>query len=108
MTNDGEVLRIEPTKLQPTPLTLDLSALAEIGLGLREDHQLSYDPEQAKRGENIVESFLTTLGRMADLAASQEEPAKSKWDLDNLKKLQLLVGGLDECGVVEILDDKTP
>ena len=71
LTNDGEVLRIEPTKLQPKPLTLDPSALAEIGLGLREDYQLSYNPRKATRGENIIESFLTPLG----LRVPQETPA---------------------------------
>ena len=41
---------------------------------------------------------------MADLAASQKQPTKWKWDLENLKKLQLLVAGLEEAGVAELLD----
>ena len=66
---------------------LDQAALAEIGLKLRDDHELKYDPAQAKKGERLIDSLVTTLQRMADLAASQQEPAKWKWDLENLKKL---------------------
>ena len=87
-------------------LIRDQAALAEIGLQLREDHQLAYDPAQAKKGERLIDSLLVTLQRMADLAASQKEPAKWKWDLENLKKLQLLVAGLEETALAEVLDEE--
>ena len=90
-----------------TPLYLDQAALAEIGLQQRDDHELTYDPAQAKKGERLIESLVATLQRMSDLAASQKEPAKWKWDLENLKKLTLLVAGLEEAGVAEMLDEET-
>ena len=44
--------------------------------------------------------------RCTDHVVSHAEPAKWKWDLENLRKLQKLVGGLYEGGVAEILDDE--
>ncbi len=104
LENDGGGLRIQADDYHAKPLYLDQAALAEIGLKLRDDHELKYDPAQAKKGERLIDSLVTTLQRMADLAASQKEPAKWKWDLENLKKLQLLVAGLEEAGLAELLD----
>ncbi len=106
LANDGGDLRIQADDYHAKPLYLDQAALAEIGLKLRDDHELKYDPAQAKKGERLIDSLVTTLQRMADLAASQKEPAKWKWDLENLKKLQLLVAGLEEAGVAELLDEE--
>ncbi len=106
LTNDGDGLRMEAVDYHSKPLYLDQAALAEIGLQLREDHQLKYDPAQAKKGERLIDSLLVTLQSMSDLADSQREPAKWNWDLANLKKLQLLVAGLEEAGVAALLDDE--
>ena len=104
LDNDGAGLRIVAVDYHTKPLYLDQAALAEIGLQLRDDHQLKYDPAKAKKGEQLIESLVTTLQRVADLAASQKEPAKWKWDLENLRKLQLLVAGLEETALAELLD----
>ncbi len=106
LKNDGGGLRIQADDYHATPLYLDQAALAEIGLQLRDDHQLKFDPAQAKKGEQLIDSLVATLQRMADLAASQKEPARWKWDLENLKKLQLLVAGLEEAGVADVLDEE--
>ena len=105
LTNDGDGLRVEAVDYHAKPLYLDQAALAEIGLQLRQDHQLKYDPAQAKKGEQLIDSLVATLQRMSDLA-SQKEPAKWKWDLENLKKLQLLVAGLEETALAELLDSE--
>ncbi len=107
LENDGGGLRIQADDYHAKPLYLDQAALAEIGLKLRNDHELKYDPAQAKKGERLIDSLVATLQRMADLAASQKEPTTWKWDLENMKKRQLLVGGLDEAGVTRLLDEET-
>jgi len=81
-------------------------ALEYRGSQLRDDHQLKFDPAKAKKGEQLIGSLVATLQRMSDLAASQTEPAKWKWDVENLKKLQLLVARLEEAGVAEVLDEE--
>ncbi len=106
LTNDGDGLRVEAVDYHSRPLYLDQPALAEIGLQLRDDHQLKFDPAQAKKGERLIESLLVALQRASDLIASQEEPGKWKWDLENLKKLQLLVAGLEEAALAELLDSE--
>ena len=54
LKSDGAGLRIQVDDYHAEPLYLDQAALAEIGLQLRQDHHLKYDPAQAKKGERLI------------------------------------------------------
>ena len=61
LTNDGDGLRVEAVDYHSKPLYLNQAALAEIGLQLREDHQLAYDPATAKKGERAAQAGAAKL-----------------------------------------------
>ena len=54
----------------------------------------------------MVEKMLATLDRAIDLMKMQKHRGSWKWDMDNLKRIYTILGGLDEKMVQEILDEE--
>jgi hypothetical protein len=107
LRNDGDGLSIEATEYHARPLFLDSRTLAEIGLQLREDHELPSPATQAADARPIIVSLLRTLDRVAGLVEAQKQRARWKRHRENLHKLMVLLGGLDEGSVAWILDQQS-
>ncbi len=99
LTTIGTELRIEATDQCPRPARLDRERLAPFGLRFADDHYIEVQPSQEATG--IVDKMLATLDRAAKLMIGQ---AEHKWDVENLQRIFMIIGGLDEKVVQEILD----
>ncbi len=100
----GTELRIEVTSTIPRPLRLDLQQLAHFGLRFIDDHYIDVTP--GKETEGVVDKMLASLDRAAELMIRLESKSKWKWDIENLKRIYIILGGLDEKVVQEILDEE--
>ena len=104
VTTTGSELRIEVTSTIPRPLRLDREQLAHFGLQFADDHYMDATPGQ--EAEGVVDRMLASLDRAAYLMISQLPKSKWKWDIENLKRIYPILGGLDEKVVQEILDEE--
>ena len=101
LTTTAGGLQIDTIRADPRPLRLSLEKLAHLGLRLVDDHYIEVQPDQEATG--IVDNMLATLDRAAKLIISKTE---YKWDVENLKRIFTIIGGLDEKVVQEILDEE--
>ncbi len=96
ITNTARGLIIEPIGSDQKPLELTRAQLASYGL--------RYSPVgETKLPQGIVDKMLATLDRAAKLMIGK---AEYKLDVENLKRIFLIIGGLDEKVVQEILDEE--
>jgi len=72
-----------------------------LGLRLADDHYIEVQESQEATG--IVDKMLATLDRAAKLMIGKTE---YKWDVVNLQRIFMIIGGLDEKVVQEILDEE--
>ena len=86
------------------PLRLDRQQLAHFGLRFADDHYIDVRPGQ--EAEGVVDKMLASLDRAIDLMKMQEHRGSWKWDIDNLKRIWTILGGLDEKVVQQILDEE--
>ena len=82
-------------------IRLDLEQLAHLALRSVDDHYIEVQEGQEATG--IVDKMLATLDLAAKLMIGKTE---YKWDVENLKRIFLIIGGLDEKVVQEILDEE--
>ncbi len=104
LTSTGTELRIEATEYQPRPLRLNREVLARFGLQFEHDHYIEIVTSEEPTG--IVDKMLATLDRAIDLMKMQKHRGSWKWDIDNLKHVWTILGGLDEKVVQQILDEE--
>ena len=104
ITSTGTELRIEATEYQPRPLVLNREGLARFGLQFEHDHYIEIVTSDEPTG--VVDKMLATLDQAANLMISQLPKSKWKWDVENLKRIFTIIGGLDEKVVQEILDEE--
>ena len=74
------------------------------GLRFADDHYIAVTPGQEDEG--VVDKMLASLDRAIDLMKMQEHKGSWKWDIDNLKRIWTILGGLDEKVVQGILDEE--
>ena len=104
LTTTGSELRIEVTSTIPRPLRLDRQQLAHFGLGFADDHYIDVGPSQEPEG--VMDQMRASLDRAAELMIRLEPKSKWKWDIENLKRIYIILGGLDEKVVQQILDEE--
>ena len=104
ITSTGTELRIEATEYQPRPLRLNREEMARFGLQFEHDHYIEIVTSEEPTG--VVDKMLATLDQAANLMISQLPKSKWKWDVENLKRIYTILGGLDEKVVQEILDEE--
>ena len=104
LTTTGTELRIDPTEANPRSLHLDRDALARFHLCFQDDHYI--DVTTGKEAEGVVDKMLASLDRAIDLMKMQEHKGSWKWDIDNLKRIWTILGGLDEKVVQQIPDEE--
>ncbi len=104
LTTTGSELRIEVTSTIPRPLRLDRQQLARFHLRFEDDHYIDVRPDQEPEG--VVDKMLASLDRAAELMIRLEPKSKWKWDIENLKRIYIILGGLDEKVVQQILDEE--
>ena len=91
---DAHSLTITPG---PRPITLERSALERLGLAIRDDYQIPLSDEQD--GGQLVAGILTALTE----ALGRCEGQKHTWTRRNLRRAMVLIGGLDEKVMREIV-----
>ena len=106
LTTTASGLRIESTGQDAQPLHLDRAHLAQFGLRFQDDHYIEVDPSQEPTGN--VDKMQVSLSRAIDMMKLQERRGSWKWDIENLKRIWTILGGLDEKVVQEILDEEGP
>ena len=100
VTTTGTELRIEVTSTIPRPLRLNRQQLAHFGLRFEDDHYIDVRPGQ--EAEGVVDKMLASLDRAIGIMRAKEH----QWDVENLKRIYTILGGLDEKVVQEILDEE--
>ncbi len=104
LTSTSGGLRIESVEPDPKLLELNRDKLAAFGLRFIDDHYI--DVTQGQEAEGVVDKMRATLDRAAYLMISQLPKSKWKWDVENLKRIYTILGGLDEKVVQQILDEE--
>ena len=102
ITNTARGLIIEPIRSEQKPLELTRGQLSKYGLRFADDHYIEVKPGQDASG--IVDQMLATLDQAAKLMIGKTD---YKWDVENLKRIFLIIGGLDEKVVQAILDEES-
>ena len=93
-TADAQSLTITPG---PKPITLGRSELERLGMAIRDDYQIPLSDEQ-EEGQ-LVAGILSALSD----ALNRCEGQKQAWTRRNLRRAMVLIGGLDEEAVREIV-----
>ena len=104
LTSTSRGLRIESVETDPKPLELNRDNLAAFGLQFADDHYIDVTPGQ--EAEGVVDKMVASLDRAISLMQVQGHRGSWKWDIDNLKRVWTILGGLDEKVVQEILDEE--
>ncbi len=104
LTSTSGGLRIESVEPDPKLLELNRDKLAAFGLRFIDDHYIDVRP--GKEPEGVVDQMLASLDRAIDLLKMQEHRGSWKWDIDNLKRVWTILGGLGEKVVQQILDEE--
>jgi len=100
ITSTGTELRIEATKYQPRSLRLNREELARFGLQFKHDHYIEIVTSEEPTG--IVDKMLASLDRAIGIMRAKGH----QWEVENLKRVWTILGGLDEKVVQEILDEE--
>jgi hypothetical protein len=95
-------LLIETTDHHPFPLKLSRQALAKFRLRVEDDHYIPLNAERETGG--ILEGILASLNRAIELL--EDQGAERKWDITNLQRAMILLGGLDEEVAEKILREE--
>ncbi|MHC4177129.1 MAG: hypothetical protein ACYSWU_06465 [Planctomycetota bacterium] len=104
LTTTSGGLRIEPAGAMQYSFTLDREGLARFGLRFIDDHYLDLRPGQEAEGN--VDKMLASLDRAAELMIRTKPRSEWKRDIENLKRIYIILGGLDEKVVQQILDEE--
>ena len=104
LTSTSGGLRIESVEPDPKLLELNRDKLAAFGLRFIDDHYIDVRLDQEPEG--VVGKMLASLDRAIDLLKMQEHRGSWKWDIDNLKRVWTILGGLGEKVVQQILDEE--
>ena len=104
LTSTSGGLRIEAVEPDPKLLELNRDKLAAFGLRFADDHYI--DVTTGGKAEGVVDQMLASLDRAIDLLKMQEHRGSWKWDIDNLKRVWTILGGLGEKVVQQILDEE--
>lgn len=102
VTSTSTELGIEATLEHPRPLRLDREKLAAFGLRFAADHDIGVMSKPEIPG--IVENMLGSLDRAAELMIRTKPRSEWKPDIENLKRIYIILGGLDENVIQQILD----
>ena len=95
---DAQSLAIEPG---PKPITLPRPELQQIGLEIRDDHEIPLI-EVAAEPEPAIDAIVSALSEALKRCRGPEEG----WTAVNLRRAMVLVCGLDEKVAQEILDQE--
>jgi|GEM_PF-6715467 len=94
---DAQGLSIEPG---PRPITLGRGELDQLGLQPRDDYRIPHEGTSSK--EDVTGRIMSTLHEAISRCKGPEEA----WMAQDLKRAMILVGGLDEKMVQQILDQE--
>ncbi len=83
----------------PEPITLQRTDLERLGLAVRDDYQIPLSDEQ--EGGQLVPGILSALTEALGRCGGTQQA----WTRRNLRRAIVLIGGLDEKVVQEILVD---
>ena len=97
-TADAHNLPITPG---PMPITLDQSEMERLGLAIRDDYQIPLADDQ--EGEQLIAGILSALSQ----ALGRCDGPQQAWTRRNLHRAMVLIGGLDEKVVRELLELET-
>jgi len=100
ISSTGRELGIEATEYEPRPLGLNREVLARFGLQFEHDHYIEIVTSEEPTG--IVDKMLASLDRAIGIMRAKEH----QWEVENLKRIYIILGGLDEKVVQEILDEE--
>src|SRR5258707_4166314 len=104
LSKDGYTFRADTGSLTiepgPGPITLSRSELEQVGLAIRDDYQvpLKVGTEQTSPIGDILATLSEALRRF--------EGHSNQWKRRDLRRVMVLVGGLDEKMAQEILDQE--
>ena len=104
LTRTSGGLRIESVEPDPKLLELNRDKLAAFGLRCIDDHYIDVRPDQEPEG--VVDKMRASQDRTAELMIRLEPKSKWGWDIENLKRIYIILGGLDEKVVQQILDEE--
>ena len=104
LTSISGGLRIESVETDPKLLELNRDKLAAFGLRCIDDHYIDVRPDQEPEG--VVDKMRASQDRTAELMIRLEPKSKWKWDIENLKRIYIILCGLDEKVVQQILDEE--
>ena len=97
LTTTATELRIEATITNPRLLRLDRQQLAQFYLRFADDHYI--EEQEGQEATGVIDKMLASLDRAAKLMIGK---AEHKWDVENLGRIFMIIGGLDEKVVQEI------
>ncbi len=95
LSADAHSLTITPG---PKPITLERSDLEQLGLAIRDDYQIPLSDE--REGGQLVAGILSALTD----ALNRCEGTQQAWTRRNLRRAMVLIGGLGEKVVREIVE----
>jgi hypothetical protein len=102
-------LEISTTSYHARPLRLNREQLARFGLRFEQDHYIPLSKpsdEAQEEPKGVVDQRLASLHNVIGLVTHQRGKKKWKWDLANLHRAQIILGGLDEAMVQKILSEE--
>jgi hypothetical protein len=100
ITSTSGGLRVKQIRQHPEPLTISREDLAKFGLQFIDDHHIPLNAQAELNG--VLDRILASLNRAIEMMGSQADKER-KWDIDNLRRAMILLGGLDEEVVERIL-----
>lgn len=104
ITSTSGGLRIKATDHHAEPLTLTRVELAKFGLRLADDHHIPLNPEGEPEG--VLDGLLGSVLRAIALMQKQKGAKKWEWDVQNLRRAFIVLGGLDEKVVEKIVREE--
>ena len=102
ITTTSGGLRIRTTEHHADPITLSKEQLAQFGLQFIDDHHIPLTAQGNPDG--VLDGILASLNRAIEFSGNRG--AEGKWDVDNLRRAMILLGGLDEDVVERILREE--
>jgi hypothetical protein len=97
-------LRIKSSDHHAAPLHLDRKQLAKFGLQFKNNHHIPL--KNGTEPEGVLDSMIATVLRATKLMSLQRNKKEWEWDIKNLRRALVILGGLDEKVVEAILREE--